>query len=349
MSDRPGPAPFADAAAPAREVPARIVSLMPSTTEIACALGLGERLVGISHECDYPEDIVDRPRVTRPRLKSERRDGGEVDRAVRETVARHGQLYRLDHARIRRLDPDLIITEGTGSLCAVPAEQVAEWVAGAELSARVLNVGARYLLDVPKVVKRVGRAAGVEERARELTRFFKARIRRVRTRMEDTRRPHVLALVWLDPPYVAGRWVPGMIRAAGGRDVMGRAGLRSRRLEPEDLRALDPDRLLLMPGGCRLEEAQIFADRARLNLWEVAPRALGRDSAWVLDASSYFNRPGPRIADGVELLARVLHPETAGEAPPDADAACRWLPPDPDNGESPGTGAAGSARSGGKP
>lgn len=331
MSSGSRRAPSTDAKAASQEVPRRIVSLVPSATEIACVLGLADRLVGISHECDYPEGIADRPCVTHPRLSPGGSADREVDRAVREAAARHGQLYRLDRERLRELAPDLILTGGAGSLCAVSAREVAECVEAAGLDARVLKLGARYLLDIPRVIVRVGRAAGVEERARETARSFEAKVGGVRNRVEGAGRPRVLSLVWVDPPYVAGRWVPGMIKAAGGRDVMGKAGVRSRRLEPEDLRALDADRLLLMPGGCHLEEAQMYADRARLNLWEVAPRALGRDSAWVLDASSYFNRPGPRTADGVELLARVLHPERAGGVPP-GDAARRWRPRDAEDG-----------------
>lgn len=319
----------------------RIVSLLASATEIVCELGLDDRLVGISHECDHPPEVLDRPRVSRPRFDPEGMTSGEVDRAVRRAMEEHGSVYAIDADRVAELDPDLILTQAVCEVCAVPTTGVRDVVDERGLDTRVLSLDAHTLGEILASVEAVGRAAGIDERAQDVRRRLERRVERVGRRVEDAPRPGVLGVEWLDPPFVPGHWVPEMVEAAGGRNLAGEAGERSREVGWEELAGLDPDALVVMPCGYGLEasreEADAFADRLR----EVAPRALDEGRSWVVDASSYFNRSGPRVVDGVEILAGLLHPDRV-EAPPGGTAE-RWTPA----GEGAGTVAGPGEVSGG--
>ncbi len=267
----------------------KIASLLASGTEIAWALGLGERIVAISHECDYPYQLLNRPRVTRPRFDPTGLDSGAVDAAVREAMREAGSVYEIDQAALGELQPDLILTQSVCDVCAVPA-------------------------------------ADARSRAECCVEELSARLDCVRERVAGASTPGVLGLEWLDPPFVPGHWVPEMVEIAGGRNLAGTAGARLVEASWDELAELDPDVLMVMPCGYDLEAARRDADRYAERLLSVAPRAIAEGRAFVVDASSYFNRSGPRVVDGVEILARLLHPDRFADVELEGRGT-RWEPP----------------------
>ena len=305
----------------------RIVSLLANGTEIVHALGLTDRLVGISHECDHPPVVLDRPRVSRPRFDPAGLDSGAIDRAVRAAMAEHGSVYAIDADALAALQPDLILTQAVCEVCAVPTPGVLETVRRLELDARVLSLDAHTLDDIFGTIVDVGAAADVAGRADSVVGSLRQRLEAVRSALADASPPSVLAIEWLEPPFAPGHWVPEMVETAGGWCLVGRAGERSRELPWTDLEGLDPDVLLIMPCGYGLDASAADADRHARALERVAPRAIERGRAYVVDGSSYFNRSGPRTVDGIEVLAGLLHPDR-WPAPP-ARAARGWRPDRP--------------------
>lgn len=302
----------------------RIVSLLASGTEIACALGLKEQLVGISHECDHPPEILDRPRASRPVFDPEGLTSGEVDRAVRRAMAEHGTVYAIDGDRLEALDPDLILTQAVCEVCAVPTSGVEALARERGLAAQVLSLDAHTLGEILETVYQVGRAAEVAGRAEAVVEELRARLDAVRLAAAGVERPRVLALEWLDPPFAPGHWVPEMVEAAGGENLAGEVGAPSRQMAWRELLELNPDVLVVLPCGYGLEAARRDADAHADRLLEVAARAIERRRALVVDASSYFNRSGPRIVTGVEILAGLFHPDRFPA--PDPRTAAAWRP-----------------------
>ena len=303
----------------------RIASFLASGTEIAHALGLGDDVVAISHECDFPADLLDRPRLSRPRFDPAGLDSGAIDRAVRDAMLQHGSVYEVDGALLESLRPDLVLTQAVCEVCAVPTPGVVDEVRTRGVAARVESLDAHTLADILDSILQVGRAAGAEDRARALVAALSARIADVRAAIAGAPRPRVLAIEWLDPPFLPGHWVPEMIETAGGDNLLGSPGAHSDQAEWSDLEGLDPDVLLLMPCGYGLAASAADADRHVEQLALVAPRAIESGRAWVVDGSAYMNRSGPRVVDGIELLAGLLQPERA--ATPGADRAAVWRPP----------------------
>src|SRR6266550_3087658 len=220
----------------------RIVSLLPSATEIVCALGLEERLVGISHSCDYPDSITDRPRLSRPRANLEGLSSGEIDAAIRAAMRDHGSVYEIDVAGIRELQPDLVLTQGICDVCAVPQSQVT----AASLGASIVTLDAHDLAAIFASIRDVGCATGTVEQAEDCVADMQRRIEAVRARTAGRPRPRVVALEWLDPPYVPGHWVPELIGLAGGHLLAGTSRRPSYRVEWTDVRTLDADVVLVM-------------------------------------------------------------------------------------------------------
>jgi iron complex transport system substrate-binding protein len=286
----------------------RIVSLLASGTEIVDALGLGRRLVGISHECDYPPALLDRPRLSRPRFEPAGLSSGDIDRAVRQAMAEYGSVYEVDGELLARLEPDLVLTQAVCEVCAVPTPGVRDVVRERGLEAEVLSLDAHTLDDILGTVRAVARSAGESRRGERATAGLQARLAAVRDAVAHADRPRVLAVEWLDPPFLPGHWVPEMIEAAGGVCVAGEPGRRSEQTGWDSLAGLDPDVLIVMPCGYGLEAARRDAELHADRLAAVAGRAIREGRAWVVDASSYFNRSGPRVVDGVEILAGILHP-----------------------------------------
>lgn len=297
----------------------RIVSLLASGTEIVHALGLGENLVGISHECDHPAELMDRPRVSRPRFDPAGLDSGAIDQAVRTAMAEHGSVYEVDGDLLERLRPDLVLTQAVCEVCAVPTPGVREEVRRRGMHAQVLSLDAHTIDDILDSVAAVGRAAAVSERAHRVRGELERRLEAVASAVGERERADVLALEWLDPPFAPGHWVPEMIEAAGGRCLVGTAGDRSQQLEWDALAPLAPDALVVMPCGydvrASMQDAASHADRLR----RVAPGAINAGRAWIVNGSAYFNRSGPRFVRGVEILAALLHPDLF-PAPPSNQA-----------------------------
>jgi iron complex transport system substrate-binding protein len=286
----------------------RIASLVPSATEMLFALGLGEGVVGVTHECDYPPEAKELPQLTATVLPPGL-DAGEIDAAVKEVVGEGRALYTLDEERLARLEPDLIVTQAVCEVCAVSYEDVVAVAARLPGQPRVLQQDPNTLGEVLEDVTRLGEAADIAERAAAVRAELEARLEAVRVAVAGAPRPRVLALEWLDPPFLGGHWVPEMIELAGGEDVAGKAGEKSPQVEWEQLQGLEPDVVLTMPCGWYLEEskAQALAHRERLD-------ALNARQIFAVDAASTFSRPGPRLVDGVELLAHLFHPDRV-EAP----------------------------------
>src|SRR3954452_4204244 len=283
----------------------RIASLVPSSTEMLFALGLGESVVGVTHECDWPPGASELPHLTATVLPAGL-GVGEIDSAVKSIVGEGKALYSLDEERLAELEPDLIVTQAVCEVCAVSYEDVVEGEAGLPAAPRVLQQDASSLAEVLEDVTRLGAATGMEQDARQLRDGLEARLDAVRAALAGARRPRVIALEWLAPPFVGGHWVPEMIEIAGGVDVAGTAGAKSPQVAWEDLADLEPDVVIAMPCGWYAEEsrAQALAHRAEID-------ALGAERVFAVDAASTFSRPGPRLVDGTELLAHLLHPELA--------------------------------------
>jgi iron complex transport system substrate-binding protein len=284
----------------------RIASLVPSATETLFSLGLGDRIVAVTHECDWPSEAQSLPHLTRtvipPGLAP-----AEIDRVVRETVGGGRPLYELDAERLAELQPDLIVTQAVCEVCAVSYDDVVAVAATLPSRPRVLSLDPLTLDDVLADLTRVAAAAGVPEVGEQAHAEARQRITAIARALVGASRPSVLAIEWLDPPFVAGHWVPEMISIAGGVDPLGTAGGKSRTVSWDELAATRPDVVVVMPCGYdeqrSAEEAEAFSDRLD---------DLGADRVVPVDASAYFSRPGPRLVTGIELLAGILHPQVVG-------------------------------------
>ena len=285
----------------------KIISLLPSATEIVYALGLGDDLEGVSFECDFPAEARQVPIVSGTALQTDGSLSAEqIDSEVSARVAAGDSIYTLDDALIRSIDPDVILAQDLCQVCAVPSGAVEEALDVIGCHADVVSLDPESLDDVIDCISTVGRVTGTAVRAGELVADLRRRVDAVRQRVTDLTPPRVFVLEWPDPPFNAGHWVPDMVLAAGGIPVLAEKGERSRRLTWEEIAAEDIDVTVFAPCGFDLSgavaQAAGFLDRR-----EVA--ALGRIVA--VDANAYFSRPGPRVVDGVELLAELLHPELA--------------------------------------
>jgi iron complex transport system substrate-binding protein len=287
----------------------RIASLVPSATEMLFALGLGGDVVGVTHECDHPPAAAELPHLTATVLP-EGLDAGEIDAAVKEVVGEGRALYTLDEKRLAELAPDLIVTQAVCEVCAVSYDDVVAVAARLPGRTQVLQQDPSTLQDMLEDVTRLGEAAGIEARAGELRGDLEARLEVVREAVAGRSQPRVLALEWLDPPFLGGHWIPEMIALAGGEDVAGKPGQKSPQVEWEDLTGLDPDVIVSMPCGWYLDDsrAQALEHRDRLD-------SLGARQLFAVDAASTFSRPGPRLVDGVELLGHLLHPDRVQPPP----------------------------------
>src|SRR3954452_3483325 len=288
----------------------RIASLVPSATEMLFALGLGDGVVGVTHECDYPFEAAERPHLTRSVLP-EGLSAAEIDREVRERTARGAAIYELDAEELIELEPDLIVTQAVCEVCAVSFDDVTAVAGRMEKPPEVLSLVPTTLGEVIADLRRLGVAAHAEEESEELIVELGDRLDAVGAAVaEADSQPTVLALEWLDPAYVGGHWVPQMIEHAGGIDLLGFAGEKSRVASWEEIEASAPQVVVAMPCG-------YGADRAASEAYQYADRLgrLGAARVVAVDASPYFSRPGPRLVDGIELLAHVLHPDLVGPPP----------------------------------
>jgi iron complex transport system substrate-binding protein len=289
----------------------RVCSLLPAATEILYALGLGESVAGVSHECNYPPEAASKPALIRPRL-----DPGlppaEIDRRVSELVARGESLYAVDAGRLAEVAPDLIITQDLCHVCAASPDDLPAALARLEPAPRILSLSPRHLADVWADIRRVGEATGRVAEAEALAGRLERRVEEIRRLLAGApRRPPVLCLEWLDPPYLGGHWVPEMVACAGGLDALGQPGEPSFRRDWPELLAAQADLVFVMPCGYGLDAAVREYRSAKLPPgWDELP-AVRAGRVFAMDANSYFSRPGPRLVTGIEILARLLHPDRA--------------------------------------
>jgi iron complex transport system substrate-binding protein len=287
----------------------RIASLVPSATEALFALGLGEQVAGVTHECDYPPEAAAKPHLTRSVIP-EGLEAGEIDAAVRERVDAGRHLYELDEETLAALEVDLIVTQALCEVCAVSYDDVRAVAARIPSRPEVISLDPSTLGEVIADFGRLGEAAGAAEAATKLRNGLERRLEEVRAAVADVPRPRVLALEWLDPPFIGGHWVPEMIEIAGGEDVLGVAGEKSRAAGWDEIAASRPDVVVAMPCGWDAPKARLEVE---LHSSEIA--AAGAGAIWAVDAAASFSRPGPRLVEGTELLAHLLHPDRV-EAPP---------------------------------
>ena len=304
--------------------PRRIVSLLPSATEIVCALGLADRLVGVTHECDWPPEIVGLPAVTRTVIPPAA-TSAEIDALVRERSESAGDdrpaLYTLDQDALAALRPDLVVTQALCDVCAVAEAEVRAAACRLPGAPDVLNLEPMTLADVFASVEAVGRAAGVD--AGPTVVALAARVEAVRQRVAGRERPRVAVLEWLDPPFSAGHWNPELVRTAGGTEVLGQPGQPSRTLAWSEVVGAAPDVVVVACCGFTaeraLEDVGVFD---RVPGWGTVP-AVQSGRVAVVDGSALFARPGPRLVEAAELLAHILHPDA--QPLPDGVAAPVWL------------------------
>ncbi|HEY2180226.1 MAG TPA: cobalamin-binding protein [Solirubrobacteraceae bacterium] len=290
----------------------RIVSLVPHATELLFALGVGDQVVGVTHECDHPLEALDRPRVTRDVLPSGL-SAAEIDAAVRERTLAGDSIYELDRELLTELEPDLIVTQELCPVCAVSYDEVAAIAKQLASHPRVIALDPKTLGETLGDVRTVAEATGTRARGVDLVARARARIDRVQLAVRGEPRVRVAAVEWLDPVYVAGHWTPQMIELAGGEDPLGRPGEHSEVVAWELLEAARPQVVVVMPCGYDTVRAheEALAHRAQL-------ARVGAARVVAVDASAYFSRPGPRLIDGLELLAHVLHPRRLAESPGEA-------------------------------
>jgi iron complex transport system substrate-binding protein len=283
----------------------RICSLLPSATEILYALDLGPSVVGVSHDCDYPADVRNKPMVIDTCMASGL-TANEIDRVVATSLAAGESLYTIDIDLLARLAPDLILTQALCDVCTIDEAQLARAIYNLKPQPDVLTLAPLTLGDAFDDIERVGRATGTARRAAALMRSYRKRIARVRGRTGSSR-PSVVCLEWLSPPYVAGHWIPDMVEIAGGAERLARRGAKSVRTEWDAILAVDPDVLIVMP--CGFDTAGAVAEYRTAPLpagWD-ALRAVRTGRVYAVDASAYFSRSGPRLLDGIELLSTLLH------------------------------------------
>jgi len=281
----------------------RIASLVPSATEMLYALGLGEYVVAVTHECDHPPEARSLPHLTRTVLPPGL-SAAEIDRKVKVRVAEGQALYELDEELLALLAPDLIVTQAVCEVCAVSYEDVLEVAARLPSMPRVLQQDPSTLGEMLEDAVRLAEAAQVPRLGHELRGELEGRLATVRAAVSGAALPRVIALEWLDPPFVGGHWIPEMISIAGGEDVAGPPGLKSPEVSWGELSGLNPDVAIAMPCGCYVDDSRAQA----LAHWERI-EALGAQRVFAVDAASTFSRPGPRLVDGVELLGHLLHPD----------------------------------------
>src|SRR5256885_7062780 len=288
----------------------RIVSLLPAATEILYAIGAGDSVVGVTHECDFPAEAAGKPVLIRPRVDASALPA-EVDRQVRELVGRRENIYALDAELLLRLQPDLIVTQDLCEVCAISADDLSAAVSRfpSGRRPRVVSFSPRTIGEVWDGIREIAKAAERESEGQALAEWLALEVKAVGEAVaESAPRPKVLCLEWFDPPFMAGHWVPEMVRLAGGIDVLGREGEPSLPIQWQEVVAARPEIVILMSCGYNLER--------NINVWrstKLPPRwneipAIKNDRVYAVDANAYFSRPGPRLSEGVALLAALLHP-----------------------------------------
>jgi iron complex transport system substrate-binding protein len=285
----------------------RIVSLLPSATEILYVLGLGDQVVGVTHECDYPDQVRTKPVLTRCVFDSERMSQEEIDREVRRLAESSESLYRIDDDLLREAAPDLIVTQDLCHVCAITPKEVDRAISVLDQKPQIVNLSPKTLDDVFEDMVTVAGAAGVN--SAEIVQTLLSRVKRIAPAATLREKPSVGCLEWLEPLWRTGHWVPGMVELAGAEEILADFGKPSRTIQWEELQEKNPDILIIMPCGYNLNRAREEFLRVRNHYpWENL-RAYQNQSVFVVDANSYFSRSGPRLVDGLEMMAEMFHSE----------------------------------------
>jgi len=295
----------------------RIVSLLPAATEIVGALGLMDQLVGMSHECDFPSEATQRPRVTHCRFPDAGLTSGEVDVWVRRTLRENGTIYSIDTALLRKLRPDVILTQKLCDVCAVGYGTVARLAETLPGPPQVVNLEPSSLADIFDNIRRVAEVCGVHERADKIIARLSDRIEAVRRRVNRFgNTPCCFLMEWVDPPFCCGHWGPELVETAGGHDPLGRKHRPSVQIDWREVVDARPDIVVLALCGYKVDRARRDYELLRhFPEFDSLP-AVRRGDIYLVDANAYFARPGPRIVDSVEILAGILHPEEFPEFAP---------------------------------
>jgi len=287
----------------------RICSLLPSATEVIALLGLSDELVGISHECDYPPSIKNVPSMVEPMIPPHGLSSDDIDRQVHQLVASGQRLYRLNDQLLRQAQPDLILSQDLCHVCAVTPDQLHEALCAMPQQPTLLTLNPSTVHDVIDDVVRIGDAAGRSAEGRRLAAQLRDRLAAIHARVQNTsHRPRVACIEWLSPLYVAGHWVPEMVQLAGGQDVLAQPGSSSRVVTWDEILNAAPEVLIMMPCGFSVERThtELLELMQQPGQWRLSTDLA--QHTFLVDASSYFSRPGPRLIDGIELLAAILHP-----------------------------------------
>lgn len=287
----------------------RICSLLPSATEIAYAIGLGDSIIGVSHECDFPADAAKKPSLLRTRIDPQA-PPAEIDRQVSEIISRGESIYAVDAEMLSALAPDLILTQDLCHVCAASPDDLATALIRFPRPPLVLSLTPRSLDEVWGDIRRVGEATGRQREADAVAKTLKRRVTDIAAiAAKAAYRPRVLCLEWLEPYYVGGHWVPEMVSCAGGADVLGRLREPSFQVTAEEIAQSEADVLVVMPCGYNAARAAVECAVSRFpESWQALP-AVRDGRIFAVDANAYFSRPGPRLADGVALLAHLIHPQ----------------------------------------
>jgi iron complex transport system substrate-binding protein len=302
----------------------RIVSLLPSATEIVCELGLGDQLVGVTHECDHPPFVRSLPKVTRTLIPTDA-PSRDIDALVRERLKTRRALYTLDVPTLERLRPDLIVTQALCDVCAVAEEEVTAAACGLSGRPRVVNLEPTRLAEVFDCLSLVGEAAGVPEQAAEAVARLQSRVAAVERRTNGiAARPRVVLLEWIDPPFSCGHWSPELVLLAGGVEMIGQEGERSRSIAWDEVVRADPEVLVAACCGFDVERTRQDVPILTANPGYADLSCVRAGRVYVVDGTAYFSRPGPRLVDSLEILAHALHP-SVHPLPPGLPAASRVM------------------------
>lgn len=288
----------------------RIVTTLPSATEIVALLGLEQDLVGITHECDYPPSVMKKPVVMRSVFDTTKMNNKEIDSSVLTTLTNGNSLYEIDDQLLKSLKPDLVITQELCEVCATPLKDISKSIASLEPKPSVISLTPHKLEDVLDDIMRVGRATGRVEKAETVVKELQRRIDKVRKKCESLKdKPSVLCLEWMDPLYCSGHWMPELVTYAGGQEVLGKIGEQSTVVSWEEVVTADPVYLFVTVCGYTVERTcQEIECLTMRSGWD-SLRAVREGRVFVLDGGSYYSRSGPRLVDGLEIMAYLLHPE----------------------------------------
>ena len=300
--------------------------MLPSATEIVCALGLADSLVGVTHECDHPAGVEGKPQLTASRISHQTMSSAQIDHAVRSQLDGHGSIYELDEVRLQALDPEVILTQELCDVCAVSYRTVEQAARRLDGNVTVVSLEPATIADILANIVIVGELTGRGDQAHALVSSLRGRLDALVSALSSAvRRPRTVVLEWLEPPFAPGHWVPEQVSVAGGDPGFGTTGGVSRTTTAEEISGYAPEVIVLAPCGFYACDTLRALRRARLPAgWSELP-AVRDGNVWAVDATSYFSRPGPRVIDGAEILARILHPAVMG--PPEQRHALR-VPPD---------------------